>query len=144
MGLQLQQPSTPPQSAVQGHCTAAQVFILGLSVFLLPCTAQAELSSALDCPHAWGCPMPPGWELPQTFLRVRTGRWEGEPIPPYRPPQLHHLGKKCGELQRHDRAALGRTSTAELLLLIRHPELSHSSGEPFTEQRSPCQEHPRR
>lgn len=102
---------------------------------------------ARGCPHALGCPMPSGCGAAGLGAAADIPAGEDgtvgvEPIPLYRPPQLHHLGEKCGELQRHDRAALGRTSTAELLLLIRHPELSRSSGEPFMEQRSPCQEHP--
>lgn len=133
-------------------CTAIQVFIFwSFCVFSPPAQPRwwqvPGCPCALGCPHAWGCPMPSGCGAAGLGAASdnscrREGMVGVEPILLYRPPQLHHLGKKCGELQRHDRAALGRTSTAELLLLIRHPELSRSSGEPFMEQRSPCQEHP--
>lgn len=139
-------------SCARTLCTAVQLLISGLSVSLHPlhspggCRCQAVRVS-------WAVPMPGAVPCHQAAVLTglgaaadipagRDGAVGVEPIPLYRPPRLHHLGKKCGELQRHDRAALGRTSRAELLLLIRHPELSRCSGEPFMEQRSPCREHP--
>lgn len=65
-------------------------------------------------------------------------------IPLYHPPWLHHLGKKFGELQRHDQSCLrederGRAPVANYT----HPEQNGCSGEPSREQRSPCKERAR-
>ena len=73
----------------------------------------------------------------QMFLTARRGWWE-QSSPPRAPPQLHHLGKKCGELQRHDQSCLrederGRAPAANYT----RPEPQDSSGEPFSGTKEP-------
>lgn len=76
-------------SCARTLCPEIQVFILGLSVSL-PALYSPGGCRCQVVPVPWAVPMPwavpchqaavlPGWELPQTFLRARTGRWEWSP-----------------------------------------------------------------